>query len=710
MAGPIRINIIADGSAAQRAFAQTSQSAGRMTSSLAGVGRKVAAGLAVGGAAAAAFGASAVKSASDAQQSLGATQTVFGKYADTVIKRSNEAAQALGLSANEYRELSNVTGALLSGAGVPLKQVSTLTADLNKKAADMAATFGGTTRDAVEAVSSLLKGEADPIERYGVSIKQSDVSARLAAKGLDNLTGAGLKTAEMQARLELLNEKTAKTNGAFARESGTLANQQQKLAAQFENVKAKIGTALLPVLTRLAGFVNAKVLPAVSEFASAAGDRLRPIIAKLGEAFASVRAKLEPVGEFFRKNPELIKGAAIGLGVAAVAALALAAAMGLVSLAASPIVLVAVAAAAVGAAVFLAYKRSETFRNVIAEVGAFVTGTVVPALQRFGTYVTGTVVPAVVRLAQAVAARLKPILTQLAATFRERIVPTIAKVVAKFRELQPTIARIISVAARLIGGFVRMAATVAGRVIPVVIRLAGFIVSRVVPAIANIIGIIIRVVAKLVEFGAAFVKQQKKVAEFVGKVVSKIAEVIREVASLPGKAATALSGIGTALVNAGRELINGLLSGITEKFQDLRNKMSEVANVIGGFLPGSPVKTGPLKAWNDGRGGVTKAGRTLVEGLALGIDRAGPGLDRSLSRMAGRIAATRTDLAANVDLVPSFAGARGAVDGGTRRPAPAPFVLHLTADAVSDLERGRRLTTAIDAAGGRGLRRRAVGA
>jgi phage-related protein len=292
VAGPIRIAILANAAQARREMSSTGDAAQGMGSKITSTGKRLAAGFAVGaavaGAAALKLGAASVKSASDAQQSLGATETVFGRYAGTVITQSKRAAREVGLSANEYRELANVMGASLNGAGIPLKKTAALTSDINKRAADMAATFGGTTRNAVEAIGSLMRGEADPIEQYGVSIKQSDVSARLAAQGLDGLTGSALKQAEMQARLDLLMQKTNKTQGAFKRESGTLANQQQVLGAQFENLKAKIGTALLPILTTFVAFLNTSILPAVERmlpglraWGSEMSDRLGPIVSRV---------------------------------------------------------------------------------------------------------------------------------------------------------------------------------------------------------------------------------------------------------------------------------------------------------------------------------------------------------------------------------------------------------------------------------------------
>lgn len=266
MAGPIRISVLADAGQARRELNGVASDTSSLGSKLGKFGKAAGlaavAGLAVAGAAAVKFGADSVKAASDAQQSLGATETVFGKFSKTVIRTSDEAATKYGLSANTYRENANLLGSLFKNQGVAVGELAGKTEGMIGTAADLAATFGGTTTSAVEALGAAFKGEYDQLERYGISIKQSDVNARLAAQGQDQLTGAALKQAEQQAKTALIMEQAGQAQGAFAKESGTLANQQQVLGAQFENIKAKVGTALLPILTQLVTYLNANIGPA----------------------------------------------------------------------------------------------------------------------------------------------------------------------------------------------------------------------------------------------------------------------------------------------------------------------------------------------------------------------------------------------------------------------------------------------------------------
>lgn len=277
----LRVDIVADARKVGSGVRDAESSLGRLGS----VGRKaglaVAGGLAVGTAAAGKFALDSIKSASDVQQAYGALDTVYGKSSASVKRWAEGAADSVGLAKSEYANLSALVGSQLQGMGMHQDKSAKKSNELIKLGADLAATYGGSVNDAVSAVSSTLKGETDPIERYGVSIKQADVNARLAAMGLDGLTGKAAKQAQAQAVLGLLTEQTAKATGAFGRESNTLAGQQERLKAKFENLKATVGAKLLPVVTRLFTWFNDKLLPA-------AGRLGRWLQANLGPAFAAV--------------------------------------------------------------------------------------------------------------------------------------------------------------------------------------------------------------------------------------------------------------------------------------------------------------------------------------------------------------------------------------------------------------------------------------
>lgn len=222
--------------------------------------KRAAAVTAVVAAGVTALGIKATKSASELEQNLGAMASVFKDSNGQMLKWAQGAASAVGLAKSEYAGLATVLGAQLKNMGVSQDQLGDQTNKLIGLGSDLAAQFGGSTSDAVSALSSLLRGERDPIERYGVSINEAAVKAKMAEMGLAGLTGEAEKNAKLSATLALLYAQTADAQGAFSRESTTLAGAQQRLAAGTENLYATLGTALLPAVTAvtagIGGLVN----------------------------------------------------------------------------------------------------------------------------------------------------------------------------------------------------------------------------------------------------------------------------------------------------------------------------------------------------------------------------------------------------------------------------------------------------------------------
>jgi hypothetical protein len=281
-----------------------------------------AAGLALAG-----LGIASVKAASAAEQSIGATQTVFGAYADTVVARSKEAAAAYGLSANEYRENATLIGSLFRNQGVAADKLAGQTDNMISLAADLAATFGTSTKEAVEALGSAFKGEFDPMEKFGVSLRQSTIDAYLAANGQDKLTGKAKVAAQQAAIQALITKQAGGAVGAFGRESDTTAGKQAILAAKTKDLAAQFGENLLPYVNR--------ALEALLAF-----------------------------GAWAKEHPAIIKAVAVGIAALTLGILA----MNLAFLA-SPFGMVVVAIAAIAAVVAYCWQKFETFREVVKAVG-----------------------------------------------------------------------------------------------------------------------------------------------------------------------------------------------------------------------------------------------------------------------------------------------------------------------------------------------------
>lgn len=293
--------------------------------------------------------AGTIDAASDMQQAMGGVDAVFGESASQVKKWASEASASVGLSAAEYASFASTVGAQLKNLGVPMEDVAGSTDGLIQLGADLAATYGGTTAEAVSALSSALRGEADPAERYGLALNQTAVNAELAANGMGDLEGEALTAAKAQAIMSLATEQAGGAVGQFGREADTVAGQQQRMAAETKDAAAALGESLLPIISPIVG-----ALADMAGWIKQNASWIMPLVGVVASLAAAI-----VVANAAMRAWSTIQAVARGVSIAYTAVQhALNAAM-----AANPIGLVVLAIVALVAAFIWLWNNVEGFRN-----------------------------------------------------------------------------------------------------------------------------------------------------------------------------------------------------------------------------------------------------------------------------------------------------------------------------------------------------------
>lgn len=308
---------------------------------LSSVMRKAAKAAAVVGGALVAGGVVAANAASRQEQAFGALDSVFGRNSATVQKWAAGAAKAAGLSKAQYGEMASVMGAQLTNLGLDLDTATAGTGKMIQLGADLAAQFGGSSAEAVNALSAAFRGEADPAERYGLRLNQTAIMAELAARGQDKLKGAALTAAKAQAVMDLATKQAGGAVGAYGREAGTMAGRMQTAKAEVANTAATLGTALLPMVAAVAGKLGE--MAGWAERNATLVQVLASVIGALAAAILVANAALK----VYKTTTELI------------------AAVQKATWLTNPITLVILAIVALAAALVIAYKKSETFRSIV---------------------------------------------------------------------------------------------------------------------------------------------------------------------------------------------------------------------------------------------------------------------------------------------------------------------------------------------------------
>ena len=271
---------------------------GLLGKALGAVGRAAAySGVAVAGASVV-LGRQAVTAASDLNQTLAKTDQVFGSSAEGMRSWATTSATTFGQSQTQALTAAANYGNLFRNLGMTEDAAASMSRQLVVTASDLAQFNNTSPQEMLEGISSALAGEYDPLQRYGFAISAAAVEQEALRMGLARSAKDLTAAQKAQASYALILKQTGAAAGQFGRESQTLTGQQAIWAGQWENLKAKAGTALIPTLTRFYLLLNTQLAPALEDLV----DRYGPRVTKFFEDFelsmpdAATTANLSDIG------------------------------------------------------------------------------------------------------------------------------------------------------------------------------------------------------------------------------------------------------------------------------------------------------------------------------------------------------------------------------------------------------------------------------
>lgn len=228
----------------------------------------LAAGAAAAGMAAK-FAVDAVKAASDLSETLSKTNVIFGDASKSVIAFADTAGKSLGQTKQQALDAAATFAIFGKSAGLAGQDLVDFSTEFVTLASDLASFNNTSPEDAIEAIGAALRGEAEPLRRYGVLLDDATLRAKALEMGIYNGSGALNAQQKVLAAQQVILAQTTLAQGDFARTSDGMANSQRILTAQLENMKLTIGEKLLPIVTQFFSYVASEVLPKLEEWSGA---------------------------------------------------------------------------------------------------------------------------------------------------------------------------------------------------------------------------------------------------------------------------------------------------------------------------------------------------------------------------------------------------------------------------------------------------------
>jgi hypothetical protein len=269
----LKLSILADVDKLNKSLKTGEQDVSSFTGKLQGFSDKITTAFKVATAAAVVFAGKlaidSIKAASDLGETISKVGVLFGDSAKEIEKFADGAAQSLGQTKQQALDAAAnfaIFGKSAGLSGVALTEFSTGFVSL---AADLASFNNVSQDEAINAIGSALRGEAEPLRRFGVLLDDATLKNAALELGLISTTKNALTPQQkVLAAQKVIYEQTTAAQGDFARTSGGLANQTKILSAELENTKLVIGEALLPIVLELATAFSQNIIPLIKQFAN----------------------------------------------------------------------------------------------------------------------------------------------------------------------------------------------------------------------------------------------------------------------------------------------------------------------------------------------------------------------------------------------------------------------------------------------------------
>lgn len=562
-----------------------------------------------------------VTQASDLNETVSKAQQIFGPAFRDLDKWARRSATTVGLSRESALAFTASLGDMFRQLGFTRREVVKNSTAVVQLAADLGSFHNLDTADVLERIMAAFRGEYDSLQALIPNINAARVEQVALAQTGKESADALTAQEKAAATLAILFKDAGPAIGDFARTSGSLANQQKILAAQWEDARARLGQGLLPVATAIVTKFN-EWLPTIQKIAGEIADWLAPAI--------------DQAGRYLHAFINGLQGGTAGGG--------------------GPIV----AWTEAGRALRDAWNQ---ILPVLQAVWGFITGTLVPAIASVVSWIVqnraeiGAWIQALAMVAGPVLGVVAAVKTFIGAINLAKAAFTALRLVMMTNPFGLILTAVVIVAAVIIKNWdsikaflsatwnwLKRTATTLWTAVRVMFtqRLQQIrdtfstvwntikaTITAVWNAIKTAVTTRINSVRTTIRNAWNTVKTTTTnawngIRTAVSNAIGRLLELVR---GIPGRVKRGLGNLGRLLLDSGKRIIQGLIDGIKSRIRDVKNAVGDVLQSARDLLPFSPAKEGPFS----GRGWTLYSGRSIVEDLAKGINQRSKLVEDALS-------------------------------------------------------------------------------
>lgn len=243
------------------------------------------------------LGKDAMELSSDLTEVQNVVENAFGPAGTEAVEKFTETSiQKFGLAELAAKQISSrfqamgksmgITGQMIAEANERVgksmddmydsstNDLSGMSLNITKLAADMASFYNVDQEAAAQALSTIWTGQTRPLRQYGLDITQATLAEWAMKHGIDADIQSMTQAQKTMLRYQYVMAQTQMVQGDFNRTAFTWANQTRILRQQFEMLGKTIGDVLINIFRPLITWLNqamAKVISFAETVANALG-------------------------------------------------------------------------------------------------------------------------------------------------------------------------------------------------------------------------------------------------------------------------------------------------------------------------------------------------------------------------------------------------------------------------------------------------------
>lgn len=218
----------------------------------------------------------AIDISSDLTEVQNVVDVTFGDMAQKVEDLSKVSIKDFGMSELTVKQISSRFQAMGVAMGFAQDEMSDMSIELTKLAADMASFYNVEQEAVADSLASIFTGATRPLRTYGLDLTQATLQEWALAQGMDVNIKKMSQAEKTMLRYRYVLANTTAAQGDFLATQSSWANQTRILAQSFQQLGSVIGGALINAFKPLVAWLN-RAMQSIIAFAQTVVNALGKI-------------------------------------------------------------------------------------------------------------------------------------------------------------------------------------------------------------------------------------------------------------------------------------------------------------------------------------------------------------------------------------------------------------------------------------------------